>query len=133
VDGSALAHCKTAPLVYMSKVSKVYTSRTVGTFVCISGTKWTIFGVACSSVRRHTMAGQCGSGVPRSIKRRSLTVLPDAAVLEFGLEAEDPAFADQVGEVTTWASSCSVSGPPPNRPTPKLNKGVCSSVRQRMD
>jgi hypothetical protein len=57
--------------------------------------------VTCSSVRRHTLSGRCNSGVPRSVKRRSLTVLPDAALPEFGPEAEDCAFADQVGDICT--------------------------------
>lgn len=47
------------------------------------------------------MAGRCNSGAPRSVKRRSLTVLPDAEVADFGLESEDHAFAEQVGTMRT--------------------------------
>lgn len=58
----------------------------------------------CSSVRRHTLSGRYYSKVPRSVKRRSLTVLPDAVVPDCGPEPEDCAFAEQVGDVSTHSA-----------------------------
>jgi hypothetical protein len=68
-------------------------------YVC--GCEWTVFGLARSLVRRHTMAGRCDARAPRSIKRRSLTVLPDADMPGCGLDMEDAAFAEQV----SWVAS----------------------------
>jgi hypothetical protein len=52
----------------------------------------------CSSAQRHHLSDRYYARVPRSVKRRSLSVLPDAVVPDIESETDGRAFAEQVGD-----------------------------------
>ena len=56
----------------------------------------------CSSVRRHQLLDPYCSRVPRSVKRRSLSMLPDATVPDTEPDTEDRAFVEQVCGGFVW-------------------------------